>query len=45
MPDMKLQDMKMPDKMTRHENAGHTFAPHDTYRIKIYYIQCSVHIF
>jgi len=35
---MKLQDMKLTDQVTGHENAGHEFAIQDKYRMKIYYI-------
>jgi len=38
MPDMKLQFMKLTDQVTGHENAGHEFAIHDKYHMKIYYI-------
>jgi len=38
MPDMKLQDTKLTDQITGHENARHEFARHDKYRMKIDYI-------
>ena len=51
MPDMKLQDIKLTDQVTGHENARHEisghenteheFARHDKYRMKIYYTMCN----
>jgi len=43
---MKLQNMKLTDQVTGHENTGHEtegheFAIHDQYRMKIYYTMCN----